>query len=59
MFPMPRSWVERFYNIDRWTDLPAGGHFPNGSNQTQSPQTFAPSYALYAEKVAELAIILS
>lgn len=28
MFPMPRSWVERFYKIDRWTDLPAGGHFP-------------------------------
>jgi pimeloyl-ACP methyl ester carboxylesterase len=28
MFPMPRSWAERFYDIDRWTDLPAGGHFP-------------------------------
>ena len=28
MFPMPRSWAERFYDIDQWTDLPAGSHFP-------------------------------
>ena len=26
--PMPpRPWVERGYNVTRWTDLPAGGHF--------------------------------
>lgn len=25
-FP-PRSWVERGYNVTRWTDLPRGGHF--------------------------------
>jgi pimeloyl-ACP methyl ester carboxylesterase len=26
--PMPpRSWVERGFNVRRWTDLPAGGHF--------------------------------
>lgn len=26
--PMPpRSWVERAANIERWTDMPAGGHF--------------------------------
>jgi microsomal epoxide hydrolase len=23
----PRSWVERAYNITRWTDMPRGGHF--------------------------------
>lgn len=23
----PRSWVERAYNITRWTDMPKGGHF--------------------------------
>jgi pimeloyl-ACP methyl ester carboxylesterase len=23
----PRSWVERGYNLTRWTDLPRGGHF--------------------------------
>jgi len=23
----PRSWVERQYNVTRWTDMPRGGHF--------------------------------
>ncbi len=23
----PRSWVERLYNVTRWTRFPAGGHF--------------------------------
>ena len=27
--PMPpREWVERSYNVERWTEYPAGGHFP-------------------------------
>jgi pimeloyl-ACP methyl ester carboxylesterase len=27
--PMPpREWVERSYNVSRWTEYPAGGHFP-------------------------------
>ena len=26
-FP-PRPWVERGYNVTRWTELPRGGHFP-------------------------------
>lgn len=25
-FP-PRSWIERVYDVRRWTDLPRGGHF--------------------------------
>jgi pimeloyl-ACP methyl ester carboxylesterase len=25
-FP-PRQWIERSYNIERWTDMPRGGHF--------------------------------
>jgi hypothetical protein len=25
-FP-PREWVERGYNIERWTEMPRGGHF--------------------------------
>jgi pimeloyl-ACP methyl ester carboxylesterase len=25
-FP-PREWIERSYNIERWTDMPRGGHF--------------------------------
>ena len=27
MFPTPREWVERSYNVTSWTDLPRGGHF--------------------------------
>jgi pimeloyl-ACP methyl ester carboxylesterase len=23
----PREWAERFYNVQRWTDMPRGGHF--------------------------------
>jgi pimeloyl-ACP methyl ester carboxylesterase len=23
----PRKWVERCYNVQRWTELPRGGHF--------------------------------
>lgn len=26
LFP-PRSWVERGYNVQRWTEMPRGGHF--------------------------------
>lgn len=25
-FP-PREWVARGYNIERWTEMPRGGHF--------------------------------
>jgi len=24
----PREWVERGYNVQRWTEMPRGGHFP-------------------------------
>jgi pimeloyl-ACP methyl ester carboxylesterase len=32
MFPKdlsqpPRAWAERFFNVERWTDMPRGGHF--------------------------------
>ena len=23
----PRSWVERVFNVQRWTAMPRGGHF--------------------------------
>lgn len=26
LFP-PREWVERGYNVQRWTEMPGGGHF--------------------------------
>jgi epoxide hydrolase len=25
---VPRPWAERQYNIQRWTEMPSGGHFP-------------------------------
>ena len=27
MFPKPREWANRFYNVVHWTELPRGGHF--------------------------------
>ena len=27
MFPTPREWAERSYNVVSWTELPRGGHF--------------------------------
>ncbi len=24
---LPRSWVEQYYNVRRWTEMPRGGHF--------------------------------
>lgn len=26
--PPPRAWVERAYNVTRWSTMPEGGHFP-------------------------------
>jgi len=23
----PRAWAERFFNVQRWTEMPSGGHF--------------------------------
>ena len=25
--PPPREWTDRFFNIERWTEMPRGGHF--------------------------------
>ncbi len=27
LLPPPRAWAERFFNIQRWTEMPRGGHF--------------------------------
>ena len=35
-FP-PRSWVERVYNVQRWSELPVGGHFA----AMEQPEAFA------------------
>jgi len=28
MFPVPREWVERDFNVVRWTEAENDGHFP-------------------------------
>ena len=33
----PRPWVERHYNVTRWTDMPRGGHFA----AMEQPELFA------------------
>ena len=43
MFPTPREWVERQYNVIHWTDLPRGGHFLEWEVPTSSPTTYVPS----------------
>jgi pimeloyl-ACP methyl ester carboxylesterase len=35
--PPPRSWVERACNIQQWTEMPRGGHFP----AAEEPQLLA------------------
>lgn len=27
LVPPPREWAERFFNVQRWTEMPRGGHF--------------------------------
>jgi len=27
LLPPPREWAERYFNIQRWTEMPRGGHF--------------------------------
>ena len=33
----PRGWVERLYNVQRWTEMPSGGHFA----PAEEPMLFA------------------
>lgn len=28
LVPQPREWTQRQYNVQRWTQMPRGGHFP-------------------------------
>jgi len=27
ILPAPREWAERWFNVQRWTAMPRGGHF--------------------------------
>jgi pimeloyl-ACP methyl ester carboxylesterase len=37
MFRTPREWVERYGKVDRWTELPRGGHF----GEQEAPELLA------------------
>ena len=47
---MPRSWVERNYNLIHWNDLPAGGHFA----ALEKPQLFVEDLRQFGRKVRAL-----
>ncbi|MCZ6558672.1 MAG: alpha/beta fold hydrolase [SAR324 cluster bacterium] len=48
IFNPPRSWVERNYNIQRWTDMPAGGHFA----ALEAPRALAEDMAAFFATIA-------
>lgn len=42
IYAPPRVWVERGYNISRWSEMPRGGHFAAAERKT-----FGYSFALF------------
>jgi pimeloyl-ACP methyl ester carboxylesterase len=44
----PRGWVERAYNVVRWTDHPRGGHFA----AMEEPELFVEDVRAWAREVA-------
>lgn len=50
--PPPRSWVERFFNVQHWTEMPRGGHFA----ALEEPELLAEDIrAFFSELSASLA----
>ena len=47
---MPRQWVERNYNLQRWTVLPSGGHFA----PMEEPERLVEDFALSSAPCADL-----
>jgi len=47
LFHPPRSWVERAYNVVRWTEMPKGGHF---AAMEQPARLAADVRAFFAER---------
>lgn len=43
----PRSWVERAYNLTRWTDMPDGGHFA----AMEKPEAFVADVRAWAREL--------
>ena len=47
----PRSWADRAYNINRWTQMPRGGHFA----AMEEPDLFAADVQAWGRDVGSLA----
>lgn len=47
LVPAPREFAERFFTIQQWTELPAGGHFA----AMEQPQRLAEDLCRFAEKI--------
>ena len=45
-FP-PRSWIERVYRVERWTDMPRGGHFA----ALEAPDLLAQDVLAFAQRL--------
>ena len=52
----PRDWAERFFNVQRWTEMPRGGHFAAMEEPelfvNDLRETFAPMWS-EAEEISE------
>lgn len=42
MFPTPRAWAERSFNVQRWTEIDRGAISSNGRNPQSSPTISSP-----------------
>ncbi len=47
--PFPKSWAERFYNVQRWTVLEKGGHF----SEWEVPETIAEDIRSFFKSLTE------
>lgn len=47
MIPAPREFAERIFNLQQWTQMPAGGHFA----AMEQPQLLAGDIIQFAEKI--------
>lgn len=49
----PRSMLERGYNVQRWTDMPRGGHFPS----IEVPELFIEDVRAFAAALRQNAVV--
>lgn len=49
MIPAPREFAERIFNVQQWTEMPAGGHF----TAMEQPHLFAKDVRKFARSLSE------